>query len=229
MDSLINLDKSIFFFLNSFHSSFWDVVMSLFTRTEYWLLLFIAIIYTIIKRFKTKTIIILVMIALVILVADQFSGLIKDLVGRLRPTHDPSMQDMVHWVKRKGGTFSFFSAHASNTFGVAMYLSLLFKNKGFSFLIFSWALIASYTRIYLGLHFPSDIITGMAFGIILGWSVYRMNIWLDNRYFALKLPKVQKARIERNDFSTLLLVFSILIVSTFLIVKGLLKAGLISF
>ncbi|MFV0522323.1 MAG: phosphatase PAP2 family protein [Mangrovibacterium sp.] len=228
MESIITLDKSVFFFLNGMHSPVFDVAMSLFTRAEFWLLLFMAIVVSIIKIFGKKAILILVAIALVVLVADQFSGLIKDLVGRLRPTHDPTMQDLVHFVKKRGGKFSYFSSHAANTFGVAMYLTLLFKNKTFGFTIFVWAAIASYTRIYLGLHFPGDILTGIAFGLLIGWLLYLLTIFLDKRFFVLASPKISEAKLAAGQSQTILLVMIGLVFMAFLVASKLLHVGLIT-
>lgn len=228
MNEIVSLDKSVFYFLNDLHTPLFDVAMSLFTRTEAWLLLFVGVIWCIFKLFGRKGILILIAIALVILIADQFSGLIKDLVGRLRPTHDPDMQDLVHFVKKKGGKFSYFSAHASNTFGLAMFLSLLFKNRTLGLVIFSWAAIASYTRIYLGLHFPGDILTGMLFGMVLGWAVYQLVKRVDKRFFALSSSKVGEAKLDAAQARLLLLLFVVVVFSTIFIADRLLHIGLIT-
>lgn len=221
MEQITAIDKSIFYFLNGIHSPFWDVIMALFTRTEYWLLFFVALIYYVIKRYRLKTILILVMVALTILAADQFSGLIKDLVQRLRPTHDPSMQQLVHNVLTKGGQYSYFSAHASNTFAIATLLSLVFKNNRFNIVIFIWAGLVSYTRIYLGLHFPFDILTGVIFGLALGYSAYRLLILIDGRLFLFGLPMISDAKLKNRDLAYILVVLLSLILTTLFVVNRL--------
>jgi len=221
MEHIIDVDKSIFFYLNGMHSPFWDVVMALFTRTEYWILLFGVIIYYIIRRYRMKAIMILILIALCILIADQFSGLIKDSVQRLRPTHDPTMQDLVHNVLSKGGLYGYFSAHAANTFAVATFTSFIFKNRAFNFLIFSWAIVVSYSRIYLGVHFPFDVLTGVAFGTALGYGAYRLLIFLDNRFFVLGLPKLAEARLRNKDFRYILIIVLSFVFTTLLLVNRL--------
>lgn len=221
MQSIIDIDKSIFFFFNGIHSPFWDVVMALFTRTEYWLIFYAVLIYYIIKRYKLKAILILVSVALSILIADQFSGLIKDSVQRLRPTHDPAMQGLVHNVLSKGGMYGYFSAHASNTFAVATLLSLVFKNRNFNILIFCWATVVSYTRLYLGVHYPFDILTGILFGLLLGWAMYKVLIFFDRKLFMLGLPMVTDARLRLKDFRYILIFFFVLILSTLIIVNRL--------
>ncbi|PTN07220.1 phosphatase PAP2 family protein [Mangrovibacterium marinum] len=222
MQSLIDIDKSIFFFFNGMHNPFWDVVMALFTRTEYWILFYAILIFYIIKRYRLKAVLILVVIALTILVADQFSGLIKDSVQRLRPTHDPSMQELVHNVLSRGGKYSYFSAHASNTFAVATLLSLVFKNRNFNILIFCWATVVSYTRLYLGVHFPFDIVTGIAFGLLLGWAMYKLILFSDKRLFMLGLPMVSDAKLRPKDLRFILIYFFVLLLSTFIVVNRLL-------
>ena len=138
-------------------------------------------------------------VALSIVVADQFSGIIKDTVQRLRPTHDPTMQGLVHNVLSRGGMYSYFSAHASNTFAVATLLSLILKNRNFNILIFCWAAVVSYTRLYLGVHFPFDILTGILFGMLLGWGMYKVLIFFDKRLFMLGLPMVSDAKLRSKD------------------------------
>ncbi len=221
MQSIIDIDKSIFFFFNGMHSPFWDVIMALFTRTEYWLIIYAVLIYYIIKRYKLKAVIILIAVALSIVVADQFSGIIKDTVQRLRPTHDPTMQGLVHNVLSRGGMYSYFSAHASNTFAVATLLSLILKNRNFNILIFCWAAVVSYTRLYLGVHFPFDILTGILFGMLLGWGMYKVLIFFDKRLFMLGLPMVSDAKLRSKDLRYILLFFFVFILSTLIVVNRL--------
>ncbi len=221
IEQITNIDKSIFFFLNGIHSPFWDVVMTLFTRTECWFLLYATIIYYIIKRYRLKTFLILIMIALLIVIADQFSGLIKDTVQRYRPTHDPAIKDLVHNVLKRGGLYGYFSAHAANTFAVAKFTSMLFKNSRYKILIFTWAVIVSYTRIYLGVHFPLDVLTGALFGILLGYGMYKLLLYIDQRFFVLGLPKLAEARMRNKDFRYLFLIFMVFVFTVLLVVNRL--------
>ncbi|WP_163718442.1 phosphatase PAP2 family protein [Mangrovibacterium lignilyticum] len=225
MEHIIDIDKSIFFYLNGMHSPFWDVVMALFTRTEYWMLLFAVMLYYIIRRYRMKSIMILILLALAILVADQFSGLIKDSVQRFRPSHDPSMQNLVHNVLSRGGLYGYFSAHAANTFAVATYTSFIFKNRRFNILIFCWATFVSYSRIYLGVHFPFDILTGIVFGSALGYGIYRLLIYLDNRFFVLGLPKLADTKLRNKDFRYILIIVLCFVFTTLLLVNRLQHFG----
>lgn len=208
LQPIIDIDKSVFFFLNGMHSPYWDVVMTLFTRTETWILFYGVLLYYIVKRYRTKAVMVLVLIALSILLADQLSGILKDLVQRLRPTHDPEMMDRVHNVLTKGGLYGYFSAHAANTFAVAVFTSMLFRSRRYNWLIFSWASVVSYTRIYLGVHFPFDVLTGIIVGSALGYGLFRLMIFADQRFFVLGMPKLNETNLHKKDFRTIILVFS---------------------
>ena len=221
MNSLLQFDQDVFLWLNSMHSPYWDVVMSILTGKTYWILFYLVIVWFIAKNFKLRTIVILLFIALAIVVSDQVSGLVKDQVQRFRPTHDPLIQGMVHFVNEKGGFYGFFSSHASNTITVAMFTSLLFRNKSYSILIFFWALAVSYTRIYLGLHYPLDIVAGLIFGIFVGYGAYKLFCVIE-KYF----PILDKAKIKLShiDFGYIfLVVFTMISITMFVVSKGIFK------
>ena len=131
-------------------------------------------------------------IALTITLADQISsGLIKDFIGRFRPTHNPEIESIVHTVNGyKGGLYGFVSSHAANTLGVAVYISLLFRNRYITLFMMLWSLLVAYSRIYLGVHYPGDILGGMVVGVISGFVVYKI---YDYAILRLKLN-------EKNDF-----------------------------
>jgi undecaprenyl-diphosphatase len=217
--SLAELDRSLFLYLNGSHTPFWDAVMALFTGTGYWLLFYIPLLYFMIKKYRAKAFVILVLLALAILISDQFSGLIKDTVQRLRPTHDPRMQDLVHYVVTKGGQYGFFSSHASNTFTTAIFTALLFRNPRYNFLIFSWATLVSYTRIYLGLHYPSDILAGMTFGILLGYGMFRLLIFMEKNFLLLRSPKLTDTNMDNKELAYVGIILATMVLITLLIVN----------
>ena len=208
LEKIKQIDQSLFFFFNGKHTPFWDVAMSLFTRTEIWSLFFLVLIYFMVKKYKTKSVFILFFLALCIVFSDQFSVLIKETVQRFRPSHEPAIQNMVHTVLKKGGLYGFFSSHATNTFAVAFFLSAIFRNFRFSVLIFIWAAFVSYTRIYLGLHYPGDILAGVLVGCLIGWGLSILNNFIENRFFQFRSPKLSITKLESSELN---IIFSVLV------------------
>ncbi|MGD9930784.1 MAG: phosphatase PAP2 family protein [Mangrovibacterium sp.] len=221
IDTITQLDQDLFFFFNGKHSPFWDIIMSLFTRTEYWALLYLTILGFIIRKYRAKAVVILVLLAVSIVICDQFSGLIKDATQRLRPSHDPAIQHLVHNVLTKGGLYSYFSAHAANTFAVATFTSLLFRRVPYGIFIFLWALMVSYTRIYLGLHYPLDILTGILFGVLTGWALFKLLIFVENRFLLLQFPKLTETKLKNKEFRFIFILFLTIIITTVLVVNRL--------
>jgi len=216
MGFIKQIDQSLLLFLNSFHNSFWDKAVTIFTSIEIWIPFYLLIIYFIIKTYKKNSIYILILIGLSIAVSDQFSGLIKDTVQRLRPTQDPVLGSMVHNVYNRGGMFGFFSAHASNTFTLAIISASLFKNQAYTIMIFVWAILVSYTRIYIGVHYPGDVLTGWLWGFLAGLAFYQLMIFVQKRYFKFGLPEIKRTSISKED-ATKLLLFVIIYVTTILV------------
>lgn len=122
-------------------------------------------------------------IAIVITLADQTSvHLFKNVVQRIRPCHEPSLEGLVHLVNNKcGGQFGFLSSHAANSFGVAILISLWFQRKWLTFVMVTWGLLIAYSRIYLGVHYPGDVLAGSLWGAGCGWFIHRVFKWvMDN-------------------------------------------------
>ena len=141
-----------------------------------WIPMYAVIVAYIIYKQRWKSIITLIFIALLVTLADQISvhGF-KEVFQRLRPCHNPGLQDIVHIVNNKcGGKFGFVSSHAANTFAVAFFLSKLIKYRYFSLFIFTWAAIVSYSRIYLGVHYPFDVLGGAFLGVFIGYLTYKL-------------------------------------------------------
>ncbi|WP_332452681.1 phosphatase PAP2 family protein [Chryseobacterium aquaticum] len=170
MEEIILEDKKVFLYLNNLGDTPFDQFWILISGTFIWIPLYIIFCYFLYKNFKLKSLLyILIFIAIGVTVSDQLASIFKYGVARLRPCHDPSLQPYMRIV-HCGGQFGFYSAHASNTFFLASYLSFLLKDKlkWFPYTIFVWAVLVSYSRIYLGVHFPIDILVGAFVGILLG-------------------------------------------------------------
>jgi undecaprenyl-diphosphatase len=178
-ESLKSLDQSFFLFLNSLHCPFLDQVMYWGTNSLTWLPLYTLMLYFVIRKYRWQAAWVVLFAALMIIVSDQFSNIVKDLVARPRPTHEPGLTG-IHTVKGYlGGEFGFFSAHASNNLSIAVFLIILLGSpfRGFPLLMLSWAFFMSYTRIYLGVHFPGDTLAGWVAGGLIGWGFGQLCGW----------------------------------------------------
>ncbi len=171
-----DIDRSILSVFNDNHSLFFDTLMVTLTSGVTWVPLYVALLYLVIKNNETMEQIVMVMIActLCFTITEVVTEVIvKPLIARPRPGSDPQLIDIVHVVnERRGYDYSFFSAHASNTFGISMFFCLLVRNKVLSSLLITWALVNCYTRLYLAMHYPIDIVVGIVFGSIVGVLVY---------------------------------------------------------
>lgn len=187
METLEALDRQLFLFLNSFHSVYLDEFMYLVTKIVIFTPLFIYWIYLLFKKYEGKKMLVLLpFIALLITITDQAATQTKESYKRMRPTHNIEIGHQVHVVRDyRGGDHGFFSGHASNTFGIATLLFWMLSNKSMAFrsTFFLWAGLTSYSRIYLGVHYPSDIFMGMLVGLAAGSLVFYMLNYTFIKYF----------------------------------------------
>ena len=167
-------DKALFQFLNGQHNSFFDWLMPWISDKYVWIPFYALLLYLMIKKSGFRWWQIITGIVILILISDQIaSGLLKPWVERLRPCYDPELEGTVHLLKGCGGRFGFASSHASNSFAVAMFCWLLLRDSlKHVWLLFVWASLVAYSRVYLGVHFPGDILTGALIGIFSGYVVH---------------------------------------------------------
>lgn len=180
---LEHLDQQLFLFLNSINNPFWDQVMHAISGKLIWAPLYLAILIYLGFRYKRKFLIIILFIILAVTLADQVSvQVFKNTVQRLRPCHEPALQGMIHLFKGEcGGKYGFVSSHASNSFNIALLTLLLIKKRWYTISIILWASIIGYSRIYLGVHYPGDVICGSLVGAFIGWGVYKLYEVTDNK------------------------------------------------
>jgi undecaprenyl-diphosphatase len=190
----VQIDKQLFLFFNSANSPFWDRVMSYISMITVWIPLYLAILIYLGFTYKRKFLVIIVIIIIAVTLSDQIALLIKNSVDRLRPCHEPSLAGLVHLVNGKcGGLYGFVSSHAANSFNVAL-LSLCFiRKRWYSISIIIWAAVVGYSRIYLGVHYPGDVIVGAILGALIGWSMFLLygitdRYILQNRKYFIESP-----------------------------------------
>jgi len=177
LNTLNNWDTDLFLALNGANNSFWDFIMWWASDKFIWIAVYLLFLFLLWRNYRSKIWVIIIFAALLIFLSDQISvHLFKDVFHRLRPCHEPALDGMVHLVNGKcGGQHGFYSSHASNIYALAVFMiSLLRKKDPWIILpIIIWATLIAYSRIYLGVHYPSDVITGAIAGSILGWMVAR--------------------------------------------------------
>ena len=173
---LLEIDKKLLFALNHSHTPLFDWLMWQFSGILMWLPLYAFIIYLLVKKFKEKALLVILIVIFAIGIADYTSvHLFKEVFKRLRPCHNPLIMDSIILVKDYcGGKYGFISSHASNSFALASISSLLLRKKYFTIIIFLWAILVSISRVYLGVHYPSDIMAGALWGSVIGFLLYKI-------------------------------------------------------
>ncbi|MCD4723484.1 MAG: phosphatase PAP2 family protein [Bacteroidales bacterium] len=177
LNTLNQWDTELFLCLNGAHNSFWDFVMYWASDKIIWIPVYLIFLFLLWRKFREKIWIILVFAALLVFLSDQISvHLFKDIFQRLRPCHEPELMGWIHLIDGKcGGSFGFYSSHASNIWAVAVFVLSMLGNRNIRVIIpiLIWAMLISYSRIYLGVHYPGDILAGMLAGSLLGWMIAR--------------------------------------------------------
>lgn len=179
IEFLKSIDTQLFLFLNGIHSQFGDFVMYWLSDKYIWVPLYAFLLFLLYRYYGLKAFILLVLVALLITISDQVSvHLFKNFFQRLRPCHEPALEGMVYTLGRCGGKFGFISSHASNSFSIAVFMALLLWNKLRPMAIFMliWAASVSYSRVYLGVHYPGDILVGGMVGALEALLVF--GLWL---------------------------------------------------
>ena len=185
---ILEIDREILVFLNNLGSELWDPIWLLITDKLTFIPIFLLIIYRFFKDFGVKqTLKILLSISILILFTDQFTNFVKLTSERFRPCSEPELFGLLRDIDIGCGKYGFFSAHAANSAAVTSFILLNFKSYRkslISIVLFFWVILFSYSRIYLGKHFPLDVFFGLIFGISAGYFFYRLI--LNFRIFVIK-------------------------------------------
>ncbi len=195
LDRINNLDHEIALALNAAQTPFWDSVMLFFSGKLEWVPLYIALIVLMFlkstyqtgnpvaqyknnkKLFYHAAALGLIATLLTFLCTEQVCNILKHTVQRLRPGHDPLLDGLLNLPEGKGGLYTFVSAHAANTFGLAMITSLIFRRRWYAAVMFLWAAVIGFSRIYLTKHFMSDVVCGAMVGILVAYLIYLGYVW----------------------------------------------------
>ena len=203
VEKILIYERDAFFALNGSDSAFLDRFMWIFTGKAVWLpLAFLILLVLIYKKNWRESLLILLAIVLVVTLCAQFASHgCKPVFTRFRPTHHPDFMDQVKTVfGYRGGLYGFISSHAANAFGFATLMALIMRDKLFGWTIFFWAALTAYTRVYLGVHFISDIVPGAISGVFFGYLVYRLYSFSRSKLLPVQVnngePLYSKKRIR---------------------------------
>ena len=184
MEQLLEIDKYLLLGINGSDSLFWDACMLVYTSISLWIPLALVLLIILAKNNSAKNFLILIgLIVVLFFLTDGITSTIcKPYFARLRPTRDPELMYIVDVVNgSRAGLYSFMSSHAGNSFGIATFVLLLIRNRTLSISLIIWAIMNSFTRLYLGVHYPGDILAGTTVGILSGVAVYYLYKYITNK------------------------------------------------
>ena len=185
MNFITNLDTELFLFLNGLHVDWLDPVMTFISGKITWAPFYLVLLFLVIKKYKRQSILILIGVVLLIVCSDQISsGIFKPIFERPRPCHNETIKDLVYLPNGHcGGAYGFISSHACNTFALAVFITHILRKyyKKIAWVMFIWAALVAYSRIYMGVHYPGDIIVGAIVGVITGFIISKVYDWFSDK------------------------------------------------
>lgn len=186
LDQLLSYDEQLFLFLNNLGTESWDEFWKVVTEKWSSIPLYVALLYLVFNNLGAKgTLIVMLCAAVMVTASDQLASLFKYvLFKRPRPCRVEELQNLMRFIADGCGRYGYFSAHAASSMAAAVFLGLLLRPyyKYLPFLLLFWAAVVAYSRIYLGVHYPFDIVTGMFFGAWIGYGIFHLNKWAQRRF-----------------------------------------------
>ena len=172
------MDTQLFLFLNGLHADWLDPIMIFISGKLTWTPFYLVLLFLIIKNYKKQSILIIISIILLIICSDQISSSVfKPLFERPRPCHNEAIKDLVYLPNGHcGGAYGFISSHACNVFALAVFVTSILKKyyRNVSWVMFVWATSVAYSRIYMGVHYPADVVVGSIVGVLIGMMILKV-------------------------------------------------------
>ncbi|MFC0605161.1 phosphatase PAP2 family protein [Winogradskyella pulchriflava] len=186
LEQLVEFDRELFLYLNGLGTDSWDWFWMAYTTKWHWIPLYAFLLYLLYKRLGTKMVVLtLITAVLMVSFTDQVTNLFKHGFERFRPCHQDGVKDLMRLVREGcGGRFGYFSGHSSNSMGVAILVGLILREK-YKYLVYIlvfWAILMGYSRIYIGVHYPLDVLSGFIFGGVSGYGFYKLDKYVQSRF-----------------------------------------------
>lgn len=191
IENILNYDQHALLAVNSLHSPYWDLFMFSVSGKLIWIPLYASILLLLLRNFSYKAVLFsLLTIGVMMLITDTLTAQwIRPMIGRMRPSNlDCPIGHLVHTVNNyRGGAYGFPSNHAGNCFGLAFFICFLLRKRWLSVFMIGWAAVVCYSRMYLGVHYPGDILGGITFALIGSALVYRTLLYIEGPYHRCQL------------------------------------------
>lgn len=193
LEELVQLDTELFVYLNGLGTETWDAFWMFYTTKFNWIPFYGFLLVLVYKHINNTKVFLFTLLVIVLMITftDQITNVFKKvLVMRLRPCHNTEINDIIRLVKSScGGKYGYFSGHASNSMAVAVFIGsmLRHKYKYLPYILVVWAVVMAYSRIYVGVHYPLDVLSGMLFGSFSGFLFYRLFKYIQNRFDPVKV------------------------------------------
>ena len=185
MNFITNIDTELFLFLNGLHVDCLDPVMTFISGKLSWTPFYLILLFLVIRNYKKQSISIIIGEIILIICSDQISSSVfKPIFERPRPCHNEHIKDLVYLPNGHcGGAYGFISSHACNVFALAVYLTSMLKKyyKKIAWVMFIWAGLVAYSRIYMGVHYPGDVIVGAIVGALIGIIISKTVSYLNDK------------------------------------------------